>query len=251
MACQEPRHRRGPAGGSATTSNPVHAASGTSTARTAGHLDHVAARLVLLAAAATAALMVTAAVASACTAMAVLDFDQAAPAPGDEVTGSGQGFQASHGQTQTQDVVLRFDTRDGQELAQATAGADGTIDFSFEVPDDAAGGHHVIVATQRDAQGTPVYGTPARQSLEVAGAGASASTHAPALPAAAERGESGSAAGGQTGPGLALDGAEATSPAVPAVDAGTVALAALALALAAGVAAGVRQRRGRPLTAGA
>lgn len=222
--------------------------------RAAGYVSHVTARLVVMAAAVAAVLAVTGAVASACTAMATLEFDQAAPGPGDEVSGSGKGFQASHGQTQTQDVVLRFDARDGPELAQVTAGADGTIDFSFEVPDDAAPGHHVIVATQRDAEGTPVYGTPARQSLEVAGSASSASASAPVVPAAADGGRTsaGSDRGGHSAPpGLAFDAAGDTPAARPLpVDAGTVALWALALVLGVGAVASARQRRERLSTAG-
>lgn len=210
-------------------------------------------RLVLFVAAAAATLLITGAVASACTAMAVLEFDQAAPGPGDEVTGSGRGFRASHGQTQTQEVVIRFDTRDGEELTTTEAGPDGGVSFSFTVPEDASAGHHVIVATQRDVQGTPVYGTPARQSLRVADS-ATASSSGAASPLAAANGSKGATDGtdvaAQAVPQQATaDPAAGLWATVPAVEGGTVALGALAVMVGLGTAAVVRQRQDRLLTA--
>ncbi len=146
-------------------------------------------RIWVLAAAAMGALLLSASIVAACTALATMDSPQSGQAvePGQEVKGTGRGFS---GQSPNP-VEIRFEKRTGELLWSQRASLQGTIDFSFKVPNVPAG-QYVVLAIQNDASGNPVSGTPARMSLEVAGAPASsqppppAAGQQPAQPAASE-----------------------------------------------------------------
>ncbi len=132
------------------------------------------ARLLLIAATAMAPL-VAGSIAWACTGVAEIRTEEAAVVQGAEVRGSGEGFSAdAAGQAE-----VHLDGESGQLMWQGRPDTAGGISFNFVVG-DAQPGQHVLVAVQRDASGEPVYGTPARTTIEVSARSASASSSPPA-----------------------------------------------------------------------
>lgn len=112
----------------------------------------------------------------ACAALATLTLNPNAAAPGQLVSGTGQGFDGGeHGfEGELPPVVIRFDTRNGPILWQGTPNLDGDISYSFPAP-NAKKGQHIVIAMQDDRDtGRPLYGTPARQSLRILAPSASA-----------------------------------------------------------------------------
>ena len=97
----------------------------------------------------------------ACTSLATLDVAAAPAKTGSNVAVAGSAFAAGT------PVVLHWGSPSGPEVARAMPDSSGRISASVAVP-DAKPGYHVLVATQRDADGKAVYGTPARASLAVA-----------------------------------------------------------------------------------
>lgn len=117
-------------------------------------------------------------VAWACTALATIDMDHKEGAVvGDVVKGTGNGFDA----TSPNQVEIRLSGREGPVLDTATPGPTGAIAFEFTTP-QAAPGDYVIVATQLDATGQPVGGTPARAPFKVVGAEPAPAQGQPAAP---------------------------------------------------------------------
>lgn len=111
-------------------------------------------------------MLAAAATAYACTASAsiILD-DKAAVLPGQEVHGSGEGFSASDA---AGDVAVHFNSLSGDVVWSGSPAGDGTISFSFTVPEGAEAGHYTITATQYlTATRQMVPGTPARDVLKV------------------------------------------------------------------------------------
>ena len=117
-----------------------------------------------------------AAAAFACTSLATLDAPTAAAPVGSNVSVTGASFSAKAGTP----VVVHWGGASGPEVARAVPDASGRIAVNFAVP-KADPGFHVLVATQLDAEGKAVYGTPARASFAVAGPDGAA----PASPAVA------------------------------------------------------------------
>ena len=105
-----------------------------------------------------------AAAAFACTSLATLDAPAAAAPVGSNVAVSGASFSARAGTP----VIIHWGSASGPEVARTVPDASGRISTEFAVP-KAEPGFHVLVATQLDAEGKAVYGTPARASFAVAG----------------------------------------------------------------------------------
>ncbi|MCA1722213.1 MAG: hypothetical protein LC779_14325, partial [Actinobacteria bacterium] len=117
-------------------------------------------------------------VAWACTSLATIDMDhQKGAVAGETIHGTGQGFSQN---PTSSDVQVHLDGRNGPLLASAKVDVNGRVAFEFTTP-QAAAGDHVVVATQTNAQGQPVGGTPARAPLTI---NAAQSAPAPAQPAA-------------------------------------------------------------------
>lgn len=106
-----------------------------------------------------------AATAFACTALATLETSTASTAPGTNVVATGSSFAAKGAGP----VVLHWNGVAGPEVGRATPDANGAITTNVAVPKTADPGQYVLVATQADAKGQPVFGTPARASLAVTG----------------------------------------------------------------------------------
>lgn len=103
----------------------------------------------------------------ACTNLSALNLGTSSGQPGETVAFTGTAFATTGGS----DVVLHWNTLDGNVIATVTPDAVGTIRGSVVIPADAQPGNNVIVATQdyTDSDGvtTAAYGTPARASFLV------------------------------------------------------------------------------------
>lgn len=119
---------------------------------------------------------VSGAAAFGCTALATISTQAAAAPVGNAVTVTGASFSAA---ASAAPVIFHWNGVNGAEVARATPDAAGNVTATFNVP-RADAGYHTIVATQQNAKGEPVYGTPARQSFQVVGADGRAPV-APAL----------------------------------------------------------------------
>jgi hypothetical protein len=106
----------------------------------------------------------------ACTSVATLSDSPGAGLPGSTVNVSG-AFFGTHDPsdaTTAGPVLLRLGSITGPVLATATpTGTSRTFTVAVTIPADATPGDTFITATQADANGTPVYGTPARQAFSV------------------------------------------------------------------------------------
>ena len=129
-----------------------------------------------------------AASAFACTALATLESSSAATAPGSSITATGTGFAAKGAGP----VAIHWNGAAGPEVGRATPDANGNISTEVAVPHAADSGQYVLVATQTNADGEPVYGTPARATVGVTGAdGQVPAASSPALSAPAQPGAGG------------------------------------------------------------
>ncbi len=195
-----------------------------------------------------AALLMLASAAFACTNLATINLSTSMGRPGDAITVTGSGFLANAdempmdgmvmedmgkggtammgttaGLAARSPVVLRWNGPDGPVLADAIPDRSGTISVLFTVP-EAQSGHYTVLAVQKNPQGYDVYGTPARAPLQVVGAGPPSG-------------------GGLRGSGPEGASAQSTSPATLAL---TVGLGVLGLGLlAAGGIAATRAIGGR------
>ena len=169
--------------------------------------------LYLMAFGALAVPLVAASIAYACGALASLSVNTQSADSGTTVTGMGRNFSNAHGGAPSAEpVVLHFNTRTGPVLWSGRPDASGSVEFSFQVPRVAAGSYTVI-ATQNNADGVAVGGTPARASLTVAGPvseAIAAEAAAPAEPAAA-------APAAAPAPAAVATPAPAAAPATPRV----------------------------------
>lgn len=131
-----------------------------------------------------------AAAAFACTALATLQTATASTAAGSTVTATGTAFSAKAAAP----VIIHWNGVGGPEVGRATPDANGNISAPIAVPRTAEPGQYVLVATQADAKGEPVYGTPARASIAVTGpdgkvpAAAPAAASGPAQPVSSSGG---------------------------------------------------------------
>ncbi len=119
-------------------------------------------RPVCLAVAMTVAPIAMASIAWACTAVAEFRTESSSVEQGADVRGSGEGFSGSA----VGDAEIRLDSEDGALLWQGRPDDAGGINFVFTMP-DVEPRSYVLMAVQREADGTPVYGTPARTTIEV------------------------------------------------------------------------------------
>ncbi|MEX0658559.1 MAG: hypothetical protein WD080_05455 [Egibacteraceae bacterium] len=105
----------------------------------------------------------------ACTNLATLNLSAAAGQAGDSITVTGSSFSVpSEGETPA--VVMTWNGAEGEELASVTPDSAGNVSATFEIPDGQPG-YYVIVASQMDEEGEPMYGTPARASFQILGPG--------------------------------------------------------------------------------
>ncbi len=119
--------------------------------------------------AAATATVIAGAAAFACTNLATLNLSSSAGKPGDTVTVTGSSFNVnSRDVAASFPVILHWNGVDGATLAQVQPDKAGNISATFTVPDGQPG-YYVLVATQRNAQGADVYGTPARASYQILG----------------------------------------------------------------------------------
>lgn len=116
-----------------------------------------------------------AAAAFACTALATLGASSTSASAGSNLAITGAGFAAKAGTP----VILHWNGANGPEVGRAVPDASGDISTNLTVPESTPG-YYVLVATQAGEDGKPVYGTPARASLQVVGADGTA----PAAPVA-------------------------------------------------------------------
>jgi hypothetical protein len=131
---------------------------------------------------AAAGLLMIAAAAYACAPQAKMKLNKGAAVPGEMVDGSGTGF---NGTPAAGEVEVHFNSTEGNVVWTGRPSPTGALSFSFEVPEDVEPGYYTIVATQYEATGRRVPGTPARASLQVL-ATETAKPPAPAPPAKKE-----------------------------------------------------------------
>lgn len=177
-----------------------------------------------------AAPLIAASIAYACTALATLALNPGQADAGQGVNGTGRGFSnATRGAASPEPVIVRFNTRSGQELWRGRPDAGGNVAFSFIVPGNVAPGSYTLIATQNTADGQPVPGTPARASLNVSGPRASAnaapvaapdrSDQAPAPQVVAQPAGRAGASAPAVAPGASTAPDAATAVAAPGADA--------------------------------
>ncbi len=113
--------------------------------------------------------LAAAATAYACTSVATLSNPAAAVAGSTvTVTGAFYGTHDAADATTAGPVELRLGSLNGPVLATASpSGPDRSFSVKVTIPQTAAPGATFLSATQANADGTPVYGTPARQALTV------------------------------------------------------------------------------------
>lgn len=212
-----------------------------------GHRRSTARLAVLVA---SAAATIVAGAAFACTNLATVNLSSSMGKPGDVITVTGSGFQASADEMpmdgMTMDmapgsaglaamanlatrspVILRWNGPDGPVLSTAVPDRSGTISVIFTIPESQSG-QYTVLGVQKNPQGFDVYGTPARAPIQVIGAG---------QPAAGVRGAGPEGAGGSNTSGFL------------ALTAG-LGIAGVGLLAAGGLAATrtARSRRGVPAT---
>lgn len=141
--------------------------------------------------------MLTAVSAWACTNLATLNLSESAVTPGQSIQVTGSSFRTA--ERGGQDVVFRWNTLDGEVLAQAAPDATGQVVASVTVPADAEPGYYAMIATQDAAAQdgeiaadglSPAFGTPARASVQVGEPAVSQATPTPSAPVAASDGGS-------------------------------------------------------------
>ncbi len=111
----------------------------------------------------TAIPLVLASAAYACASLATLSINPEKGRPGITVAGTGANYCSDPA---CSEVTIHFKSRSGPVLATTRPGADRRIAFEFKVP-KAAAGWYSIVAVQSKADGSPVAGTPGRDSFKV------------------------------------------------------------------------------------
>lgn len=173
-------------------------------------------RLALIAFGAVAVPLLAASIAYACGALATLSVHPGSGDAGAQVEGFGRGFSSTHGGAPSAEpVVVRFNSRSGPVLWSGHPAANGNISFSFTVPNTSPGSY-TIIATQNNADGQPVAGTPARASFTVTGtpapAPAPAQQAAPSDPAPAAAPAPAPAASASPAPSASPARATATAP---------------------------------------
>lgn len=146
----------------------------------------------------------------ACGVLATLQLDTEQAAAGDTVDARGTGFRDGEPNV-VSDVVITLDSRDGVELWRGRANADRTVDASFAIP-DVEPGYHIVFATQYFADGSPVAGSPARATIEIVAAAATAQgTDDGEQRQASSSSESGAATSGSSDDGAASAPASTTT----------------------------------------
>ena len=171
--------------------------------------------------------LVAASIAYACSALASLSVNTQSADSGATVSGTGKGFSNAHGGAPSSEpVVLHLDSRTGPVLWSGRPDSSGAIEFSFQVPRTAAGSY-ALIATQNNADGVPVSGTPARAAFTVAGPISEAIAAAAAAPVTEPA----------AAPAVAAAPAPVAAPAPAATPARTVAAPRVRVAPAAPVAA--------------
>lgn len=116
-------------------------------------------------------MMISGAVAYACTNLATLNLSTPTGTVGEQVTVTGSSFRthAADAPVATFPVELYWNGETGPVLAEIQPDDSGSISATFTIP-EAQPGYYVILATQRSPEGIDEYGTPARASFQVLGA---------------------------------------------------------------------------------
>ncbi len=126
-------------------------------------------RILLVGMTLSAVLLAAGATAWACTNLATMNLSANQVQAGDSVHITGSSYKLP--ETGGQEIVVRWDSLDGEVLATTMADTTGNIDVTITVPTDAEPGNHVLVATQdveRDnGELVAAHGTPTRASLTV------------------------------------------------------------------------------------
>ncbi len=104
----------------------------------------------------------------ACGVLATVKVSSSVANPGQTLTVTGANYSASADFTPVQ---IRWNSRTGPVVGQATPDPSGRINTTVQVPREAAAGWHAVNGTQhRISDGTPKSGTPGRTTLRVQGA---------------------------------------------------------------------------------
>lgn len=103
----------------------------------------------------------------ACGVLTTLSLDQKVASPGQTLTATGRNWNAN---VTASTVTLRLQSRSGTVLATGvTPDATRRISRQFILPASLSPGWYVVLATQFNANGSPVAGTPGRTTLRVSG----------------------------------------------------------------------------------
>jgi len=121
-------------------------------------------RGLLAAAGAVAAGVLIGGAAWACTPQAGLRGNVTSGAPGSTITLTGSTFDAAGSP-----VTLYWDGVRGTQIGTATVTAARTFSAQITVPENATAGTHIVSATQKDALGQPIAGSPVNMTFRVDG----------------------------------------------------------------------------------
>lgn len=102
----------------------------------------------------------------ACGVLATLKLDTWSVSPGQSVTAIGVNYSVRPG---VSPVTIHLVSRTGKVIANTVPGSGRGINTTFPIPANTKPGWYVIMATQYNANGTPVAGTPGRTTLRVRG----------------------------------------------------------------------------------
>ncbi len=105
----------------------------------------------------------------ACGVLTTLSLDQKVAAPGSTLTATGRNWSTN---ATASVVTLRLQSRSGTTLTTVTPTSDRRISKGFTLPASLSPGWYVVLATQFNANGSPVAGTPGRTTVRVQGAAA-------------------------------------------------------------------------------
>lgn len=106
----------------------------------------------------------------ACTSLATLNLSKSSGAVGETVTVTGSSFKVSTPEAAAPPVQVHWNAAEGPVVATANTDSAGNFTATFAIPESQPG-NFVVIARQLDEEGKDHWGTPARASFQVLGAG--------------------------------------------------------------------------------
>ncbi len=102
----------------------------------------------------------------ACGVLSTLKLNTSSASPGQSVTAIGVNYSVRPGVSA---VTIHLVSRTGTVVANTVPGPGRDIDATFPIPGNTKPGTYILLATQYNANGTPVAGTPGRTTVRIQG----------------------------------------------------------------------------------